>query len=99
MPGVEALDFVQLDIGVLGPVDGAARNPPVSTGQAGGRYCPGPGRARLPRRSALGEDLTVARFPEPGRPSVAAKHNGVIPAPHYSGGAVRQLGDGYQMPR
>jgi hypothetical protein len=56
----------------------------------GGHGCPGP--------SALGEDLTVTRFPGPGRPGVAAEHNGVIAAPHDSGRALRQLGDGYQVP-
>jgi hypothetical protein len=99
MVGVEALDFVQFDIGVFGAVDGAARDPPVSAGQACGQVCPGPGRVWLPRPPTLGGDLTVTRLPEPGRSLVAAEHNGVVPAPHDSGRISRQLSDGHEMPR
>ena len=34
---VKTLDFVQLDLGVLGPVHGLAGNPPFSAGQACGK--------------------------------------------------------------
>jgi hypothetical protein len=32
--GVEAFDFVQLDIGILGPLHGSAGDPPLGAGQA-----------------------------------------------------------------
>ena len=46
--GVEAPDFLQLDIRVLGLGDDTARNPPVSTGQTRGQVRPGPGRGCTP---------------------------------------------------
>ena len=41
----------------------------------------------------------MSGLPEPDRPRLAAKHNGVIPAPHHSIKAARYLSDGYQMTR
>ncbi len=96
---VEALDFVQLDLGVLGPVHGPAGNPPLSTGQTCGQVCPSPGIVSLLRPATLGDDFAMSGLPEPDSPRLAAKHNGVIPAPHHSIKAARYLSDGYQMTR
>ena len=96
---VEALDFVQLDLGVLGLVHGSAGNPPPSTGQTCGQVCASPGTISLLWPATLGDDFAMSGLPEPDRPRLAAKHNGVIPAPHHSIKAARYLSDGYQMTR
>ena len=49
MLGVEALDLVQLDLGVLSLVDGSAGDPPASAGQACGEVGASPGIILLPR--------------------------------------------------
>jgi uncharacterized protein with GYD domain len=95
---VEALDFVQLDLGVLGPVHGPAGHPPLGTGQACGQVGASPGIISLLWPATLGDDFAVGRLPEPDRRRLAAKHNGVIPAPHHNR-AARYLSDGYQMTR
>ena len=46
---VEALDFVQLDLSVLGLVHGSAGNPPLSTRQTCGQACASPGILSPPR--------------------------------------------------
>lgn len=99
MPGVEALDFVQFDVGFLGPAHGPAGNPPLCTGQTRGQVRAGPGIVFLPRPAALGGDLAVGRLPEPDGRRLAAQHNGVIPTPHHGGQAAWELGDGHQMTR
>src|SRR5438046_885681 len=81
---VKAPDFVQLDLGVLGLVHGSAGNPPLSTGQTCGQVCATPGIIALPRSATLRDDFAVSGLPEPDRPRLAAKHNGVIPAPDHS---------------
>jgi hypothetical protein len=97
--GIEALDFVQLDLGLLGPIGGSAGNPPLSPGQACGQVCASPRIIVLRRPVPLGRDLAVGRLPEPDRAWVAAKHNGVVPAPYRHGRKARCLSDGYQMTR
>jgi len=99
LPRVEALDFVQLDLGVLGLVYGSAGNPPLSTGQTCGQVCASPGIISLLRSAGLGDDFAVSGLPEPDRLPLAAKHNGVVPAPHHSIRAARYLSDGHQMTR
>jgi len=46
-----------------------------------------------------GRRLRYERAPRAGQTRLAAKHNGVIPAPHHSIKAARYLSDGYQMTR
>jgi len=92
---VETLDFLQLDVGVLGSVHGSAGNPPLGTGQACGQVCASPGLMSLPRSTRLGDNFAVSRLPEPDSPSLVAKHNGVVPAPHHSVRAAGYLSDGY----
>ena len=99
MVRVETLDFVQLDVGVLGPVYGSAGNPPLGTGQACRQVRASPGLMSLPRSTTLGDNFAVSRLPEPDSPSLVAKHNGVVPAPHHSVRAAGYLSDGYQMTR
>jgi hypothetical protein len=99
MLGIEALDFVQLDLGVLGPAHGWADHPPLSAGQACGQICASPGIIVLLRPTPLGGNLAMGRVPEPDRARVAAKHNGVVPAPYHHGAGTRCLSDGYQMTR
>jgi len=99
MLGIEALDFAQLDVGVLGPVHGSAGHPPLSARQACGQVCASPGSMSLLRLTTLGHDFAVSRLPEPDRLPLAAKHNGVVPAPHHSIRAARYLSDGHQMTR
>lgn len=96
---IETLDFVQLDVGVLGPVYDPASNPPLGTGQACRQVCASPGLMSLPRSTRLGDNFAVSRLPEPDSPSLVAKHNGVVPAPHHSVRATGCLSDGYQMTR
>ena len=86
---VEALDFVQLDLCVLGLVHGSAGNPPLSAGQTCGQVCASPGIISLLRPATLGDDFAMSGLPEPDRPRLAAKHHGVIPAPHHSIRAAR----------
>ena len=50
MLGVEARNFVQLDIGILGPLHGFAGHPPLGAGQACGQVCASPGVIVLPGR-------------------------------------------------
>jgi len=64
MLGVEPLHLGQLDIGILGPVDGSTGNPPLRTGQACRQVCPSPGNMALLRPAALSGDLAVGRTPE-----------------------------------
>jgi hypothetical protein len=90
---VEAPDFVQLDFGVFGPAHDSAGNPPLSTGQTCGQICTSPGIIALVRPAAPGDDFAMSGLPEPGRPRLAAKHNGVMPAPHGIR-AARYLSDG-----
>jgi hypothetical protein len=96
---VETLDFVQLDVGVLGPVHRSASNPPLGTGQACRQVCASPGLMSLPRSTRLGDNFAVSRLPEPDSPSLVAQHNGVVPAPHHSVSTAGYLSDGYQMTR
>ena len=97
MLGIEALDFAQLDVGVLGPVHGSAGHPPLSARQACGQVCASPGSMSLLRLTTLGHDFAVSRLPEPDSPRLVAKHDGVVPAPHRSLRAAGHLGEGYQM--
>src|SRR5215469_5221232 len=99
MLGVEALDFIQLDVGVLGPVHGSAGNPPLGPGQTRGQVCASPRSISLLRPARLSGDFAVGRLPEPDSPRLAAKHYGVIPAPHHSLRAAGRLGEGDQMTR
>jgi hypothetical protein len=99
LPRIQALDFVQLNLRVLGLVHGSAGNPPLSTGQTRGQICASPGTISLQRPTTLGDDFAMSGLPEPHRLRLAAKHNGVIPAPHHSIRAARYLSDGYQMTR
>jgi hypothetical protein len=95
--GVEALDFVQLDLGVLCLVHGSAGNPPLSAGQTGGQVCASPGIISPLRPTPLGGNFAMGWLPEPDRPRLAAEHNGVVPTPHHHRGGARCLSDGYQM--
>jgi hypothetical protein len=97
MLGVKALDFVQFDVGVLGSVHGSAGNPPVSTGKTRGQVRASPGIVSLPRSARLSDDFAVSWLPKPDRRRLAAKHDGVVPTPHYCARAARHLSDGYQM--
>ncbi len=97
MLSVEPLHLDQLDIGVLGPVDGSTGNPPLRTGQTFGQVCASPGIVSLLRSTTLGNDFAVSRLPKPDRPRLIGKHNGVIPTPHHCIGAVWHLSDGYQV--
>jgi hypothetical protein len=97
MLGVKAPYFVQFNVGVLGSVHGSAGNPPVSTGKTRGQVCASPGIVPLPRAARLSDDFAVSWLPEPDRRRLVAKHDGVIPTPHYCAGAARHLSDGYQM--
>lgn len=97
MLGAEPLDLDQLDIGVLGPVDGLAGHPPLGTGQTGGQVGACPGIMPLPRPARLSKDFAVGRLPQPDRPRLMAQHYGVIPAPHHRIGAARHLGESYQV--
>lgn len=99
LPRVEALDFVQLDLGVLGLVYGSAGNPPLSTGQTCGQVCASPGIITLLGPPPLGGNFAMSRLPEPDRARPAAQHNGVVPAPDHHGGDARLPGDGHQMTR
>ena len=65
MLGVEARNFVQLDIGILGPVHGFAGHPPLSAGQACGQVCASPGIILLLGPAPLGGNFAVGRLPEP----------------------------------
>jgi hypothetical protein len=94
---VETLDFVQLDVGVLGPVHGSAGNPPLSARQTSGQVGASSGGISLLRSAGLGDDFAVTRLPQPDTPRLVAEHNGVIPAPHHGARAARSLSDGYQM--
>lgn len=97
--GVEALDFIQLDLGVLGPVRSYAGNPPLGAGQSCGQVRASPWIILLPRPTPLGGNLAVGWLPEPDRARVAAKHNSVVPAPYHHGAGARCLSDGYQVTR
>ncbi len=99
MLGVEAFDFVQLDIGILGPLHGSAGGPPLSAGKACGQVCASPGIIVLLGPAPLGGNFAMGRLPEPDRARVAAQHNGVVPAPDHHGGDARRPGHGYQMTR
>jgi hypothetical protein len=93
--GIEALDFVQLDIGVLGPVRCSAGNPPLTAGQACRQVRASPWIILLLRPTPLGSNLAMGGLPEPNRARVAAKHNSVVPAPYHHGGGARYPSDGY----
>ena len=84
--GVKAFDFVQLDVGVLGLVHGFAGDPPFSAGQACGQVRASAWTILLLRSSPLSGDFAMGRLPELDRSRVAAKHNGVVPAPYHHGG-------------
>jgi hypothetical protein len=95
--GVNAFNFVQLGVGVLGLVHNFADDPPFSAGQACGQVRASPWTVLLLRPAPLSGNFAMGRLPELDRSRVAAKHNGVVPAPyHYRGGAWC-LSDGYQM--
>ena len=99
MVRVKTLDFVQLDVGVLGLVHGSAGHPPLGTGQACRQVCASPGLMPLLRSTRPGDNFAVSRLPEPDSASLVAKHNGVVPAPHHSVRAAGYLSDGNQMTR
>jgi len=99
MLGVKAPDFVQFNVGVLGPVHGSAGNPPVSTGKACGQVCASPGIVPLLRSARLSDDFAVSWLPKPDRRRLMAKHHGVVPTPHHCARAARHLSDGHQMTR
>ena len=94
--GVKAFDFVQLDVGVLGLVHGFAGDPPFSAGQACGQVRASARTIVLLRSAPLSGDFAMGRLPELDRSRVAAKHNGVVPAPYHHGGGWC-LSDGYQV--
>ena len=52
----------------------------------------------LQRPTTLGDDFAMSGLPEPHRLRLAAKHNGVIPAPHHSIRAARHLSAGPRSP-
>jgi len=93
--GVEALDFVQLHLGVLCLVHGSAGHPPHSAGQTCGQVCPSPGIISLLRSAPLGGHFTMGWLPEPDRSRLAANHDGVVPTPHHHSRTARCLSDGY----
>ena len=95
MLGVEVSYFIQLDISSFGLIHGSAGNPPLSAGQACGQVCASPGLKLLLRSASLGGNFAMGRLPEPDRARVAAKHNGVVPAPDHHGGDARYLSDRY----
>ena len=61
--GVELLNLVQLDVGVLRAGSSAAGDPPVGAGQAGGQVGTSSGRWRLVRGPWLGQDFAVRGLP------------------------------------
>lgn len=97
MLGVKALDFVQFDVGVLGSVHGSVGNPPIGTGKTCGQVCASPGIVSPPRSARPSDNFAVSRLPKPDRRRLVAKHDGVVPTPHYCARAARHLSDGYQM--
>jgi hypothetical protein len=60
---VETLDFVQLDVGVLGPVHGSASNPPLGTGQACRQVCASPGQRHTTASEPPGASAPATRWP------------------------------------
>jgi hypothetical protein len=72
VPRVEALDLVQLDIGVLGPVHGSAGNPPLRARQARGQVCASSGGVSLLRPTRLGDEFAVRRLPAGKQVHIAA---------------------------
>lgn len=94
---VKAPDFAQFNVGVLGSVHDSAGNPPVSTRQTCRQVCASPGVVSLLRSARLSDDFAVGWLPKPDRRRLVAKHNGVVPTPHYCVRAARHLSDGYQM--
>ena len=88
MLGVEPLHLDKFDVGVLGSVHGFTGNPPLRTGQACGQVCASPGIIVVLRSASLSGNFAVGRLPEPDRARVAAKHNGVVPAPYHHGGGT-----------
>ena len=99
MLGVEALDFAELDVCVLGPVHGSAGHPPLSAGQTCGQVCASPWSMLLLRPATLGDDFAVSRLPEQDSLHLVAKHDGVVPTPHHYTSDARHLSDSYQMTR
>ena len=93
----EALDLVELDVGILRPGRDGASDPPVCPGQAGGQVGPGSGRSMLLRAPTLGNDFAMRGFPQPGQAGFFAEHDGVIPPPDHHLGAVACGRDGYQV--
>lgn len=95
--GEEALNLVELDVGVLGSDGGGTGDPPVGAGQAGGQVRPGTWWARLVRVTGLGLDVPVRRLPQPDQAGSFAEYNGVIPPPDHRFRAVRCGRDGHEM--
>jgi hypothetical protein len=99
MLGAEAFQFGQFNVGILGPVHGAAGHPPLRAWQTCGQVGASPGIRPLLRLALLGHYLAVTGLPQADRPSLMADYDGVIPTPHHHTGAARHLSDGYQVTR
>ena len=99
MLGAEARDLLELDLGVLGTVDGGASDPPIGAWQAGGQVCTGPSPTTLLRRPGLSNHFAVRRLPQPDQITLFTEHNGVVPTEDHRLGAVWRGRDGYQMAR
>jgi len=99
MLGIEPLDFAQLDVGVLGPGDGLAGDPPLGAGQTSRQVCASPRIMLLLWTTTPGDDFAVSGLPQPDRPSLVAQHDGVIPTPQHYIGTARHLSEGDQVTR
>jgi hypothetical protein len=99
MLGVEALDLVQLHLGVLGPVHGFACDPPLGAGQACRQICASAGIMSLLWHTRPRDYFTVSWLPQPDRSRFIAQNNGVIPTPQHYIGTAWHLSDRYQMTR
>jgi len=96
---VEPLDFVQLDVGVLGPVHGFTGYPPLRAGQTCRQVGASSRIMSLLHCTASGDDFAVSRLPEPHRLGLVAQYNGVVPTPQHYIDTARHLSDSYQMTR
>jgi hypothetical protein len=99
MLGVEPLDFAQFDVGVLGPGDGLAGDPPLGAGQTCRQVCASSWIMSLLWPTTPGDDFAVSGLPQPDRLSLVAQHDGVIPTPQHYIGTARHLSEGYQVTR
>ncbi len=97
MLSAEALDLIQLDVGVLRLRHRWAGYPPVGAGQSGRQIGPGSGLSMLPGPAGMRNDCTMRWLPQPDKASLFAEHDGVVPPPDHRLSTVRRGRDGYQV--